>query len=151
MAQLIQWIPLLLFLFLFVGVIIAEVFWLTRKGWATSGRSAAFVLLSDLLGLGLGSLVVFTIVLIMFMAVMGPAGTGSDIGGGFYTIAVILAVIIPPILLFVLKCLFLGLLKIKSGGPAWIYSAASSLLVLAICIIPPPVVFYVLYHLSIWK
>ena len=148
-SQLIQWIPMLLFFALFIAVLFGEIWWLKGKGWATAGKAAAFVCLSDFLSFAIGSFIVFIILLVMFMAVMGPAGRGSDTGDGFYIAAISLAVIIPPVLLFLLKRVLLAVLKIKSGKAAWTYSLLSSLLILTVCLIPPPLAFYILY--SIWK
>lgn len=149
--QVMEYVPIFLFMLLFIGVIFAEIRWLTRKGWATSGRATGYVLSTDMLGICLGSFVVFVIMLLSFMAVMGPQGRGSDIGGEFYIAAVILAVIVPPILLFFVKRIFLGLLQIKSGRPAWIYSAVSSIVIPVICLAPPPLLFFVVWKLSTWK
>lgn len=75
----ISWVAFFLFIFLLVGSIIAEVQWLVRKGWTTSGRAVGFVLTTDLAGFCIGGLVVFVAFLAMFMMVMGPAGRAAPL------------------------------------------------------------------------
>ena len=147
----IEWIALLLFLVLFVGVIVAEMQWLVRKGWASSGRAVGFVMVTDLLGFGIGSGVVLAIFVIMLMMTFGPAGRGGDSPESYYWIAIIFAVIFPPIFLITAKRLFLLIFKIKSGKTAWIYSLLSSFLVFVIVLVPPPLVYYLIGYASIWK
>jgi len=138
----IDWIAFLLFVFLFVGVIVAEILWLSRKGWALSGRAVGYVLLSDLLGFGIGSFVIFTILFIMFMMVMGPAGRGGTAPEYAYWITTAVAIVVPPIILISVKRLFLLIFKIRSGKSAWIYSVVSSMLMILIAFVPPPAIFF---------
>ena len=49
-GTIVEWAAFFLFILLFVGSIIAEVQWLVRKGWTTSGRATGFVITTDLLG-----------------------------------------------------------------------------------------------------
>jgi hypothetical protein len=147
----IDWIAFILFVVLFVGVIIAEIQWLIRKGWTSSGRAIGYVLVTDLLGFGIGSVVVLTIFFIMFMMVMGPAGTGSTVPEFAYWVTTAIAIILPPIILVLLKRLFLLIFKIESGKPAWIYSVVSSILMILVVLVPPPVVYLGLGYLAEWK
>src|SRR5436190_17860888 len=114
-----QWLPTVLFLLLFVGAVCAEVFWLSRKGWATSGRSIAYVTLADLVGFGLGTFVMFVAFFIMFMMVMGPAGRGSNVPELAYVITSAAALILSFGFLFLSKRVFLAIFKIRSGKTAW--------------------------------
>ena len=147
----IEWIAFLFYLLLFVGVVVAEVRWLIRKGWATSGRSIGYVITTDLLGVGIGSGVVLTIFFIMFMMVMGPAGRGGDSPEFAYVIGMIFMVIFPPIFLIAAKRLFLLIFKIRSGKSAWIYSLVSSIVIILVLVIPPPLIYYFLDFLTKWK
>ena len=145
----VEWIALLLFLLLFIGVAIGEMQWLVRKRWATSGTSTAYVLITDLLGLGVGSFVVFTIIFILFMMVMGPAGTGSSTPDIAYWAVSLIAIIFPPIILILLKRLGLLIFKIRSGKSAWLYSLITSILIVLIVVVPPPIFFYLI--VTLWK
>ena len=136
----IDWIAFFLFVILFIGVMIAEVKWLTRKGWAVSGRAVGYVMTSDLLGFGIGSFVVFTIFLIMFMMVMGPAGRGGTAPEYVYWVTTAIAIIIPPIIFVLIKRLFLLIFKISSGKAAWTYSIVSAILITLVVLVPPPAV-----------
>ena len=147
----IQWVPVILFLLLFVGVIIAEVQWLVRKSWATSGKSVAYVLVTNILGFGIGTLIITAVFMIMLMMAFGPAGTGSNAPDAAYWAASIVAIVVPPIFLFLSKRLFLLIFKMRSGKGAWVYSLVSSILILAVVLIPPPIVFYALGTAFSWK
>jgi len=139
-----EWLIVLLGLLLFVGVIVADIFWLVRKDWASAGRATAFVLVTDIIGTIVGTVIVMTIVLIAFMMVMGPAGTGSNVPEWAYVLCIILAVIIPPFVLIGLKRLFLRILSIGTGRSPWLYSIVSSILTILIVLVPPPLIFYIL-------
>ena len=73
-GTIVEWLAFFLFIFLFIGSIVAEVQWLVRKGWATSSRAVGFVLTTDLVGFCIGGAVVFIAFFVMFVMVMGPAG-----------------------------------------------------------------------------
>lgn len=145
----IEWIVIVLFCLLFVGSVIGEVFWLVRKQWALAGRAVAYVLVTDLISFGIGSLVVLTIFFIMFMMVMGPAGTGGNAPESAYVATSLIAILFPPIFLIISKRLFISVFKIRSGKSAWIYSLVISLLILFVVLVPPPLVYYVI--VKIWK
>jgi hypothetical protein len=147
----VEWIALLLLLLLFVCAVLVEIRWLVRNGWATSGRATAFVLVTDLLGFAFGTFIVLTVFFVMFMMVMGPAGQGSNVPESAYIANLIVAIILPPLVLILFKRLFLWVFKIQSGKPAWLYSIAASLAVLAVTLLPPPIVYYLLGYTSLWK
>jgi hypothetical protein len=147
----IDWIAFFLFLILFVAVIPAEVLWLVRKGWATLGKSIAYVLVTDLLSFGIGSSVVLGLVFLMFMLVMGPAGTGSNVPESVYVATTIMAIIFPPVFLILIKRVFLLIFKMSSGKAAWIYSILISLLKIAAVLLPPAVVYFGFVYLASWK
>ena len=147
----VEWIVILAFVLLFAGAIVAEIVWLARNGPASTGRAVAYVLLTDFLGFGIGSLVLLIIFFIMFMMIMGPAGTGSNVPEAAYWAGLVIAIIVPPVLLIACKRIFLSLFKIRAGKPAWIYAVVSSLLLLLAVLVPPPLIYYVLVHSPLWK
>lgn len=147
----IDWIAFFLFVILLIGVMIAEVKWLARKGWAVSGRAVGYVLISDLLGFGIGLFVVLTIFFIMFMMVMGPAGRGGTAPEYAYWVTTAVAIIFPPVIFILLKRLFLLVFKISSGKPALIYSIVSSVLITLVVLVPPPAVYFLFVYIAEWK
>ena len=90
----------------------------------------------------IGSFLVGTIMLILFMMVMGPQGRGSDVPEIAYIVGITLAVILPPLLLVGVKRLMLSILKIRSGSSAWVYSAISTLLTFLITLVPTSAFIY---------
>ncbi len=147
----IDWIAFFLFVILFIGVMIAEVRWLARKGWAVSGRAVGYVMTSDLFGFGIGFFVVVTIFLFMFMMVMGPAGRGGTAPEYAYWVTTAIAIIFPPIIFVLIKRLFLLIFKISSGKAAWTYSIVSSILITLVVLVPPPVVYFLFVYIAGWK
>lgn len=148
---LVEWIALILFVLLLVGSVIGETLWLVRKGWATSGLATGFVLVTDLVSLGIGSFIVLVSFFVMFMMVMGPAGTGGTSPDSAYVAVTLVAVIFPPAILFFSKRLGLMVFKIRSGKSAWIYSLVSSLLMMIVVLVPPPLLYYVIASIVEWK
>jgi hypothetical protein len=146
-----EWIVFILFALLLVGVVMAEVFYLVRKGLATTGRAVGYVMVTDLLGFGIGSIIVSVVFFIMFMMVMGPAGRGSDIPEIAYAAMSLVGIIFPAIFLILSKRVFLSVFKIKSGKPAWIYSIVSSILIIVVVLVPPPLIYYLFAYLLPWK
>jgi len=151
MSQTIQWIPVLLFLLLFVGVVIGEMRWLVGQGWATSGKALGYVLVTDILGFGLGALVIMAALLGTLMMAFGPAGMGSNAPDAAYWAALAVGIIVPPVLLFLTKRLFLLVFRISGGKNAWLYSLVSSMLILLIVLVPPPLIFYIVGTAFSWK
>jgi hypothetical protein len=145
----VEWIAMLLLFVLLAGVIIAEVRWLVRKGWATSGLAIGYVMLTDLLAFCVGGFMAFALLGVLLMMIFGPAGTGSTAPEASYWVVTAIAVILPPVILFALKRLFLLIFKIKSGKTAWLYSLVSSILIILIVLIPPPLFLYVV--VTLWK
>ena len=136
-GTLIPWIAFFLFLILFTGSIIAEVRWPIRKGWATSGRATGFVFTTDLLGFGIGGVIVFVAFFGMFMMVMGPAGRGSTAPESAYLAVSAVGLVIPLIIFLLIKRIFLHIFKIKTGKDAWLYSLVSTVAMIFVIVIPP--------------
>src|ERR1035437_3095594 len=138
-----EWILFAIPLFFFVGVIVAEVFWLVRKKWCTPGGAVAFVLLSDLFSFALGGFVIFVILAVILA--MAWDGSISHVSGGDGTawFALVVMFAFPPILLVLTKRVLLAMFKIASGKTAWIYSIVSSLIII-IAVTAPPAILYCL-------
>lgn len=137
-----DWIAFFLFLVLGIAAIVAEVIWLTRRGWTTSGKAVAYVMLTDLLGLGVGSFTVFAALGIMMMMVFGASGSGSTAPESAYVAVLIFGMLFPPLFLFGLKRLFLLVLGISTGRAAWLYSLATTALIILVVFVPPTVLFW---------
>ncbi len=138
-----EWITTGLFFLCFAAAAVLETLWLAKKGWATYGRSAAFVMLSDMISLFVGFVVPF--VILGTIIALAWSGGLSEVKGGDAGIwaAIVFAVIFPPIFLFLTKRVFLALFKIRSGRDAWLFSLAAVLISMAISFLPPIIFFYV--------
>lgn len=147
-ATTMEWLVVLVFFLLFAGVIVGEIVWLITKKWTTAGRAAALVVTSNIASMTIGSILVGAIMLILFMMVMGPQGRGSDAPESAYIVGIALALIIPPLLLFLVKRIMLALLKIRSGSSAWMYAAVSTVAAFLITLVPTVLFIYALSYLS---
>lgn len=145
----VEWLAFFLFIFLFVGSAFAEVQWLVRKGWTTSGRATGFVITADIVAFVIGGSVVFAAVLVLFIMVMGPAGRGGTSPESLYWLVSAMAAIFPFLILFLTKRLFLGIFKIGGGASAWLYSLLSSILIIVVVFVPPPLLLYLI--VTLWK
>ncbi len=139
-----DWIAFALFLVLCVGAVICEVLWLTRRGWTTSGKAIAYVLITDILGLGIGLFTLFTALGILIMMAYGGSGQGGSSPEAAYRAGLIVGLLFPPVFLLSLKRLFLLLFSIRTGRPAWFYSLAVTAMISAGVLIPPVLVFWAL-------
>jgi len=152
MADLVDWIPFLLFVALGAAATALEIRWLAGRGWATAGRASAFVLVTNLLALILSGFVVVVILLILLMMVFGPSGQGSGIGTVPYAIVLLLGLALPASLLITLRRIMLAALEIRSGSAAWTYSLASSFAIIAAVIVLPSIAWYLLAVIPLlWK
>ena len=141
-ATTIQWFVLLAFFLLFAAAMVGEIAWLVTKKWATTGKASALVLISNIISLIIGSMIVGALMLLIFMMIMGPSGRGSDAPEIAYVLGVFFVILVPPLLLFAIKRIMLALLKIRSGAPAWKYSAVSTVLTFLITLVPTGVFIY---------
>lgn len=135
-ATTLEWLVIVVFLIFFVGMMVGEIVWLVVNKWTSVGRAAALVLTANIVSLIISSVLVGIIMFIMFIMVMGPQGTGSDVPESAYIVGITIAVVLPPILLLLSKRTMLALLKIRSGGSAWLYSAVSTMLAFLITLVP---------------
>jgi len=136
-----DWLAVAFFLVLFIAAVIAEVAWLTRNGWTTSGRAVAYVLLTDVLGMAVGLFTIFVAVSVIIMMAFGSSGGGGTAPESSYLAVVVFGCVFPPLFLLSLKRLFLLLLRIRRARSAWLYSLLSTIL-LIIGVFVPPIVFY---------
>lgn len=134
----------ILFFLLILGVVSAEATWLTRKSWTTAGRAWTFVLATDLIGFGFGFFVSFAIFSVMLMMVFGPAGQGSTSSEGSFWLLTIVAVLFPPVVLVIVKRIFLVLFAMRSGKAAWLFSFVAGFGAAVFVALPPPVLYYFL-------
>ena len=136
-----DWFTVALFLALFAVAIIVEITWLTRNGWTTSGRAAAYVLLTDILGIGVGLFTIFVAVSVMIMMAFGSSGGGGTAPDFAYWVIILFGLVFPPIFLLSLKRLFLLILRIRRGRSAWLYSILSTGF-LTVGVYAPPIAMY---------
>lgn len=148
-ANLFEWIIIWAFFLLVIGFMFAEAFWLSRKGWSSFGKSFAFSALSNFIGFSVG-LGVFFVVLAIFMMLSldGSLGraTSSSTGGALAIGIFIFATFLTPLLLVICKRIFLSILKIQTGKPAWLYALASSVLIVVVSIGVPILIGYFIYR-----
>jgi hypothetical protein len=137
-----DWIAFALFLVLCVAAVILEVMWLSRNGWTTPGKAAAYVLLTDVLGLSIGLFTVFTALGILFMMTMGGSGQGGSSPEAAYWVVAGFGLLFPPVFMFGLKRLFLLILGIRTSRSAWMYALAVTALVLVGVLIPPLLLYW---------
>ena len=133
----IEWVTTGVFALSFIAAIVIETLWLIRKGWATAQKSVAFVMLTNNLSLCIGFFIPFVIVGTM----LAWSGELSRVTGGI--IAIIIALLFPPVFLFLTKRVFLAFFKIRTGREAWLYSLGFTAMSLAVSFIPPIAFFYV--------
>lgn len=139
----IEWTTTGLFAICFIAAIIVETLWLIRKGWATAQRSVAYVMLTNNLSLCIGFFIPF--VIIGTMLALAWSGDMSGGSGSEPTLiaALVIAVLFPPVFLFLTKRVFLTFFKIRSGREAWLYSLAFTAFSLAVSFTPPIAFFYI--------
>lgn len=139
-----QWLATGVYLITLIAAIIVETLWLRNRGWTTTGRSVAYVLLTDLLSFGISIGASLTFGLLLLMLVFGPSGQGNTGSEGLMTVVMVVAVIFPPVVFVLTKRAFLYFLKIAEGKTAWMYSVAVSLLILVLVPLPAVGFYYLL-------
>ena len=148
-GTIVSWVAFFLFIFLFIGSIVVEVQWLVRKGWTTTSRATGFVLTTDLVGICAGGAVGLIAFFVMFVMGMGPGGRGGSAPEAAYWAVTGIAFIAQPVLLFFIKRLSLLIFKIGSSRSVWTYSLVSSILIILVVLIPPPLFLYLVF--TLWK
>ena len=137
-----EWIVFASFFVLLIVAVVAEIMWLVRSGWTTSGTAVGFVLVTDVIGSIVGTIIGTVIATVMFMIVMGPAGRGSEGGEPWLIAGTFGLALIPALLLFFIKRGFLAIFKIRSGKQAWSFSAAATVLTFLLALVPPGLLAY---------
>lgn len=148
-ANLLEWLVILAFFVIVLGFMFAEAAWLSKKGWANFGKGFAFAALSNFIGFAVGLFVLFVVFgLFLMFSLDGTTQRvfDSKIGGPIAIFILIFAVIFTPLLLIICKRVFLGVLKIQTGKPAWLYALASSGLIFVISLGVPSVIGYFIFR-----
>ena len=142
-GNLTQWLVVALYAGMFLPVTVAETLWLVKKHSSTVRKAVIFSVATNAIGMMISSAITFVAVVVMFMLVMGPAGTGSDISGGVYIAIVTLAILLPLLILVVVKRLFLSWLKLVEARSAWMFSVVASIgLFLTVVVITTLVLYF---------
>lgn len=149
LVNLLEWLVILSFFLLVVGFMFAEASWIGKKGWANFGKAFVFSALSNFIGLFVGLLVFFLVMAIFMMFSLD--GTTQRVfdspSGGPAAIAILIfATLLTPVLLVICKRIFLSILKIQTGKPAWLYALASSVLILIISLGVPMLIGYFIFR-----
>ena len=79
----------------------------------------------------------------MFMMVMGPAGRGSTAPESAYWVVSAIGLVIPLVIYFLVKRIFLAIFKIKPDKGAWAYSLVSTVGMMLVILIPPALLYAV--------
>ena len=143
-----DWIAFFFFLVLCVAAAVAEVMWLTRNGWTTSGKAIAFVLLTDIFGLGVGSFTVFATMGVVLMMTFGGSGQGGNSPEAAFWAVLAFGFLFPPLFFLGLKRLFLLVFGIRTARSAWLYSLVSTILIGAVVFAPPLLIYWTITRLS---
>ncbi|HMS39700.1 MAG TPA: hypothetical protein PKE69_05695 [Pyrinomonadaceae bacterium] len=148
-ATLLEWIFILAFFLIVVGFMFGEAAWLSKKGWATFGKSFAFSALSNFIGFAVG-LFVFFIVIGLFLMFSLDGTTqrvfDSKVGSIAGTVFIVFATILTPLLLIICKRIFLSALKMQTGKTAWLFALASSGLILVFALGLPTLIGYLIFR-----
>ncbi|HEX8250802.1 MAG TPA: hypothetical protein VF599_21695 [Pyrinomonadaceae bacterium] len=139
-----EWAVVLIFLVSVIGLTLLEAFWIKRSGWAGFGRSLAFSVLTNFIGLAIGFFAMF----VVFGVVLAMAWDGSiekfplrDYG---IVAFLVFGVLFFPLFLMMCKRLFLKLFKIQTGKTAWLFALAAALSVFIISLGLPALAAYLL-------
>jgi hypothetical protein len=143
----IDWIAFGFFLILSVAAVLCETMWLVRRNWTTSGKAIAYVLLTDILGIGVGLFTLFAAVSVMIMMAFGSSGGGGTAPESAYFAVLSFGLLFPPLFLLSLKRLFLLILGIRTARSAWLYSLASTASIIVGVFVVPIVVFRILHRI----
>lgn len=141
-----EWIIVWTFILLVIGFTFAESFWLNRKGWTSFGRAFIFAVLTNSIGLIVGGFVVFVVLAIILMLAFDGSIDKLPAGDFGLIAMLIFAALFTPILLMLCKRIFCALLKIQTGKAAWLYSLASSVLILIVSFSIPTLIAWLVYR-----
>src|SRR5437016_5488233 len=108
-----EWLVILMFLMFAFGLTFAEAFWLSKKNWATFGKSLAFALTTNAVGFFVGLFVLFVVFGLMLMFSLDGSLQRNPLGEAGIIIAMVFGVLFFPIFLALCKGIFLKILKIQ--------------------------------------
>ena len=139
-----QWLCSAVFSLTILAAMAVEVVWLAKRTETSDGRAIAYVVLTDILGLGIsfGAMIVF--MLLLLMLVFGPEGMGTTGYDALMWVIVVLAFTFPPVVFILIKRIFIYFLGISGLARPWAYSAGASLLFLVATPLPAVLVYYLL-------
>lgn len=124
-----EWLVVLIFFLFTFGLIFLEAAWLSKKNWASFGKSLAFALASDITGFFVAGMLMFAAAMIIFMFVWDGAIDKYRNGDALIIAVIVLANLVSFLFLAFCKRLFLKILKIRTGKTAWIYSFAGAFII----------------------
>lgn len=141
-----EWIVVFVYLLFVIGLTFAEAFWLSKKNWAAFGRSFAFSVTTNVIGFFVGFFVLFVVFLLIFMFVWDGSAQNNKYGNEIIIAALVFGFLFFPLFLALCKRLFLRIFKMHSGSAAWIFSFASSFLIVLISLGAPILAGYLLFR-----
>jgi hypothetical protein len=144
-ANTLEYLVILVWFVLFVGLTFAEGVWLNRQGWAGMAKAISFSAVTNLIGFMAGGVVVFITFLLMLMMTFDKKMSSALGGEGGIIVLLIAGVVTGPLVLTLSKRLFLRIFKMRTGSSAWIFSVVSSVVVVLITVLVPTAVAYVLF------
>lgn len=142
------YLPLIVFVLAFSAVVAGETVWLRRKTVATALRSWAFAMLTDTVGLISSGVVVGGCILLAFMMIMGPSGTGGSSPDWAYILVGLIALVVPLVVMVLLKRLGLLIFSLMTGRPAWNYALISSVIFSFLVYVPAALTAWLLTKLT---
>ena len=140
-----EWLVVLMYFLFVFGLTFVEAVWLSKKNWANFGKALAFALATNVIGFFAGFCVLFVTALGIFMFVWDGAVNKYRYGESFLIAGLAFGVLFFPLFLALCKRLFLKILKIQTGKLAWIYSFASSFLIVLLSLVVPILLGYFIF------
>ena len=137
-----EWLVVVLFIISFAGLSAGEALWLTRARWTTLGKALAFSFTTNFFGFCIGLFTSFVILSIILA--MAWDGSLNEVPGHDSALwsAMIIALLITPVLLIVIKRLLLWFTRIRTGLSAWLFSFSVSILIFVTTLGLPGAVLY---------
>ena len=126
----------------YLSLNIVEVFWLRAKQWGTTGTAAGFAIVTNFVGFGIGLFISFFVFGVMLAASWDPGHNPFKDNEIVMTVLVIIGTLIPPLFLLLSKRIMLGLLKMRAGWLAWIYSLVTAVLIYVLTVAPAVLFLY---------
>lgn len=141
-----EWFSVFGFLLFAFGLTFVEAFWLSKKNWANFRKSLAFALTTNVIGFSVGLFVIFIVFLVIMMLAFDGSLQKMPLGDAGIIAAIAFGVLFFPVFLALCKRLFLRILKIQAGKAAWIFSFASSILLVILALGVPILTGFLLFR-----